>query len=61
MGAMMSVTSFAQGEDVTTLIANSGFDEDLTWQADGSKKEIVDQSTVLSNRSIAGIAADKSV
>ena len=60
MGIMVSMTSMAQEEDVTSYIKNAGFDEDLTWQADGSKKEIVDQSTVLSNRSIAGLAADGS-
>lgn len=60
MGAVMAVPSLAQEEDVTSYIKNAGFDADLTWQADGSKKEIVDQSTVLSNRSIAGVAADGS-
>ena len=35
---------FAQEEDVTSYIANPGFDEDLTFQADGSYKEIVDKS-----------------
>ncbi|MBO4800288.1 MAG: hypothetical protein J5545_00225 [Bacteroidaceae bacterium] len=47
-------------EDVTQYIANPSFDEDLTWQADGSKKEIIDTKE-LSNRSIAGIAADSTV
>ena len=60
MGAMVSMASYAQ-EDVTHYIQNAGFDEDLTWQADGSKKEIIDQSKVLSDRSIAGVAADSSV
>ena len=60
MGAMVSMTSFAQ-EDVTHYIQNAGFDEDLTWQADGTKKEIVDKSTTLSNRSIAGQAVDGSL
>lgn len=49
-------------EDITSqYIDNAGFNEDLTWQTDGSKKEIIDNSNVLSNRSIAGIAADNSV
>ena len=47
--------------DYTNFIVNAGFDDDLTWQADGSKKEIIDQSYILSNRSIAGIAADNTV
>lgn len=51
----------ANSEDVTHYIQNAGFDEDLTWQADGSKKDIVDKSTTLSDRSLAGIAADSSV
>ncbi len=55
------MASFAQEEDVTYYIQNAGFDEDLTWQADGSKKDIVDRSTKLSNRSLAGVAADGSL
>ena len=57
LGAMVSTASFAQEEDVTHYIQNAGFDQDLTWQADGSKKEIVSTKN-LSDRSIAGIAAD---
>ena len=60
-GVFFALSSFAQEEDVTYLIKNAGFEEDLTWQADGAKKEIVDQSTVLSNRSLAGVAADGSL
>ena len=60
-GIFLSMASFAQEEDVTHYIQNAGFDEDLTWQADGSKKDIVDQSTTLSNRSLAGVAADGSL
>lgn len=52
---------FAQEEDVTSYIANPGFDEDLTFQADGSYKEIVDKETSLSERSWAWIATDSSV
>ena len=60
MGAMVSMASYAQ-EDVTNYIANAGFDEDLTWNADGSKKgEIVDTKE-LSNRSIAAWTADSTV
>ena len=60
-GIVMSMASFAQEDDVTNYIQNAGFDEDLTWQTDGAKKDLIDQSTVLSDRSIAGIAADSSV
>ena len=60
-GIIVSLSLLAQEEDVTHYIQNAGFDEDLTWQADGSKKEIIDKSTTLSDRSIAGIAADSSV
>ena len=60
-GVFFALSSFAQEEDVTYLIKNAGFEEDLTWQADGAKKAIVDQSTVLSNRSLAGVAADGSL
>jgi hypothetical protein len=61
MGAMVSMASFAQEEDVTHYIQNAGFDVDLTWQVDGASKEIVDKSTTLSNRSLAGVAADGSL
>lgn len=60
VSAMMSLSLYAQ-EDVTHYIQNAGFDADLTWQADGSKKELIDQSNTLSERSIAGIAADSTV
>ena len=59
VSAMMSISLFAQ-EDVTHYISNAGFDQDLTWQADGSKKEIIDTKN-LSDRSIAAIAADSTV
>ena len=61
MGAMMSMASFAQEEDVTYLIQNAGFDEDLTFQADGTMKEAVTTNTSLSDRSWAYIAADNTV
>ena len=60
VSAVMSISSYAQ-EDVTHYIQNASFDADLTWNADGSKKEIVDQSKVLSDRSLAGVAADGSL
>lgn len=59
MGAMVSMASFAQEEDCTSYIQNAGF-EDLTWNADGSKKATIDTKE-LSNRSIAAIAADGSL
>ena len=58
VGAMVSMASFAQEEDVTNYIANAGFDEDLTWNADGSKKGEIIGTKELSNRSIAAWAAD---
>jgi len=61
MGAMMSMASFAQEEDVTYLIQNAGFDEDLTFQADGTMKEAISTTTALSDRSWAYIAADSTV
>ncbi len=60
MGAMMSMASYAQ-EDVTHYIQNAGFDEDLTFQVDGSMKEAQTTNTSLSDRSWAYIAADSSV
>lgn len=48
--------------DITNhYISNFGFDEDLTFQADGSMKEIVNTSTSLSDRSWAYIAEDQTV
>lgn len=51
---------FAQDEDMTHYIINAGFDEDLTFQADGSMKEAV-TTTSLSDRSWAYIAADSTL
>ena len=34
-----AVNVFAQEEDVTHYIVNAGFDEDMTFNADGSYKE----------------------
>ena len=61
MGAMVSMASLAQEEDVTKYIQNAGFDEDLTFQVDGTMKEAVNTSTSLSDRSWAYIAADSTV
>ncbi|MBQ8737594.1 MAG: hypothetical protein IJY78_07235, partial [Bacteroidaceae bacterium] len=54
---------FAQEEeDVTHYIVNAGFDEDLTFNADGSTKEITYKGGVLSgNRSWPYMSADSSV
>ena len=60
MGAMVSMTSFAQ-EDVTHYIQNAGFDEDLTWNPDGSKKGEIVGTQQLSERSIAAWTADSTV
>ena len=59
-GAMMATPLLAQEEDVTSYIQNAGFDADLTWQADGSKKPGVSTKT-LSDRSIASVAEDGSL
>ena len=62
LGAMLAFPTFAQeGEDVTHLIANPGFDEDLTFQVDGAMKEIISTDNSLSDRSWAYVAADSSV
>lgn len=61
LATVLAAPAFAQdqiGDDCTKYIVNAGFDEDLTWQADGSTKEIVDKSTNLSNRSQKWLAAD---
>ncbi|MBR6201805.1 MAG: hypothetical protein IKQ62_02250, partial [Bacteroidaceae bacterium] len=52
---------FAQEEeDVTNYISNPGFDEDLTFQADGTWKEAVNKQS-LTNRTEAWIAEDETV
>ena len=48
-------------EDVTHYIINAGFDEDLTFNTDGTTKYIIDKTASLSNRSWAYIAEDNSV
>lgn len=59
--AIRSAKTLLYGEDVTSYIANAGFDSDLTFQIDGSMKQAVSTSTSLSNRSWAYIAADNTV
>ncbi len=60
LSAMLALPALAQ-EDVTSYIQNPGFDEDLTFQADGTMKEAVSTNTSLSDRSWAYIAADSTV
>lgn len=61
VSAFMAVPMLAQTEeDVTHLIANAGFDQDLTFQADGSMKEIVKNTTKI-GRSFAWEAEDNTV
>ena len=57
---MVSMASYAQEEDVTHYIQNAGFDEDLTWQADGSTKAIIKTTTKI-GRSYAWEAEDGTV
>ena len=61
-GVLFATPTFAQEEeDVTKYIANAGFDEDLTFQANGAMKDIVKNDESLSDRSWAYIAADSTV
>ncbi len=54
--------SAQEEEDVTSYIANSGFDEDITWNADGSvPKEIISNTDMISYRSYKYLAADSSI
>ena len=59
--SLLALPTMAQDEDVTHYIQNAGFDADLTFQADGSMKEIQSTTTSLSDRSWAYIATDSSV
>ena len=61
VSALLALPAMAQDEDVTYLIQNAGFDEDLTFQVDGSMKEAISTNTTLSDRSWAYIAADSTV
>ena len=50
--------AFAQvEEDVTHYIVNAGFDEDLTFNADGSTKEIVDGQQRLTSLTLSPSAS----
>ena len=61
-GGLFAAPVMAQdGEDVTYLIQNAGFDEDLTFQTDGSMKPAIVTDHSLSDRSWAYITADSSV
>lgn len=64
LAAMIGMPMMAQdavGDDVTKYVINAGFDEDLTFQKDGTMKEAVSTTTSLSGRSWAYIAADSTV
>ena len=61
LGALMSMSVAAQEEDVTHYIQNPGFDEDLTFQINGSMKEAIRTDQSLSGRSWAYVAADSTV
>ena len=62
LGAFAVMPMQAQKEeDMTHYIANAGFDEDLTFQADGTMKEAVSTETELSGRSWAYICEDSTV
>lgn len=52
----------SQWYDITKrYLQNAGFDQDLTWNSDGTTKQIIKSSISLSDRSIAWEAADSSV
>ena len=61
LGAFAAMPLVAQDEDMTQYIQNAGFDEDLTWNADGSKKGEMVRQTSLSNRSYAYVTEDGSL
>ena len=62
LGAFSTMPMTAQvEEDYTQYIANAGFDEDLTWNTDGSKKGEKVRETELSDRSIAYVTEDGSL
>lgn len=65
---LMTLGSFAampvvaqEEEDFTQYIVNAGFDEDLTFQVDGTMKEAISTDNSLSDRSWAYIAADSTL
>lgn len=61
VGGLFALPVMAQEVDMTHLIKNAGFDEDLTFQPDGTMKEAVTTNTSLSDRSWAYITADNTV
>jgi hypothetical protein len=56
----VEVIPYEEITDCTDYIQNAGFDEDLTWQPNGTTKADVYQAETLSERSIAWLAADGS-
>ncbi len=61
-GLMLTANVFAQDEDMTHYIVNSGFDEDITWTVDGETKTIIGKETNLNDgRSEAWYTEDGSV
>lgn len=61
LGAFSLMPAVAQEEDVTEYIVNAGFDEDLTFQADGTMKTAISTDTELSGRSWAYICEDSTI
>lgn len=62
LGAFAAMPMTAQEiEDYTQYVANPGFDEDLTFQKDGTMKEAISTDNSLSDRSWAYIAADSTL
>ena len=62
--AMIGMPVLAQdeiGDDVTKYVINAGFEDDLTFQADGSMKEAIKTTYSLSDRSWAYECADSTV
>ena len=62
--AMIGMPVLAQdeiGDDVTKYVINGGFEDDLTFQADGSMKEAIKTTYSLSDRSWAYECADSTV
>ena len=63
LAAMIGMPMMAQdeiGADVTKYVANAGFDEDFTWQADGSTKQPIVKE-YAHHRSVVLTAEDGSV
>lgn len=63
LAAMIGMPMMAQdavGDDVTKYVINAGFDEDFTWQADGSTKQPIVKE-YAHHRSVVLTAEDGSV